>query len=231
MPICRNAQQYQAALRHRVNLFKVARRFAGHICFQSPGRSGDPGAPELRTWNLGLHKRAFRVTKDFSMDRDQLRAMQAPVKQRYLSDPTAALVTLRAEGTLGENATCSIATNRAQIATGLHTAAGGTDLTACSGDMLLQALVACAGVTVGAVATALGVGLRGGTVTAEGDIDFRGTLAVAKDVPVGFKEIRLLISLNTDASSSLREKLLTLTERYCVVYQTLLNGAKITMSL
>ena len=181
--------------------------------------------------NLRLHDTALRVIEDFCMDREQLQAMQAPVKQRYLTDPASALVTLRAEGTLGENATCSIATNRALVAAGLHAAAGGNDLTACSGDMLLQALVACAGVTVGAVATALGIELRGGTVTAEGDLDFRGTLAVAKDVPVGFKQIRIHILLNTDASSSQLEKLLALTERYCVVYQTLLNGSKITMSL
>ncbi len=179
-----------------------------------------------------VSEKAFRVKEAFCMDRDQLRAIQAPVKQRYLSDPASALVTLRAEGTLGENATCSIAANRALVAAGLHPAAGGTDMTAaCSGDMLLQALVACTGVTVGAVATALGIELRGGAVTAEGDIDFRGTLAVAKDVPVGFRQIRLHISLNTDASASQQEKLLALTERYCVVYQTLLNGSKITMSL
>ncbi len=178
-----------------------------------------------------LHEKAFRVKERFCMDRDQLRAMQAPVKQRYLTDPTSALVTLRAKGTLGENATCSIATNDSLVAAGLHPAAGGTDMTACSGDMLLQALVACTGVTVGAVATALGIELRGGAVTAEGDLDFRGTLAVAKDVPVGFRQIRLRISLDTDASSSEREKLLALTERYCVVYQTLLNGSNITMNL
>lgn len=165
------------------------------------------------------------------MNRDQLRAMQAPVKQKYLTDPASALVTLRAEGTLGENATCSIATNRALVAAGLHPAAGGSDLRACSGDMLLQALVACTGVTVGAVATALGIELRGGGVTAEGEIDFRGTLGIAKDVPVGFKQIRLQIFLDTDADSSQREKLLALTERYCVIYQTLLNGSQINMSL
>lgn len=165
------------------------------------------------------------------MNRDQLRAMQAPVKQKYLTDPASALVTLRAEGTLGENATCSIATNRALVAAGLHPAAGGSDLRACSGDMLLQALVACTGVTVGAVATALGIELRGGGVTAEGDIDFRGTLGIAKDVPVGFKQIRLQIFLDTDADSCQREKLLALTERYCVIYQTLLNGSQINMSL
>lgn len=165
------------------------------------------------------------------MDRDQLKAMQAPVKQKYLTDPASALVTLRAAGTLGENATCSVATNRALVTAGLHPAAGGADLTACSGDMLLQALVACTGVTVGVVATALGIELRGGAVTAEGDIDFRGTLGVTKDVPVGFKQIRLQISLDTDADSTQREKLLGLTERYCVVYQTLLNGSEIKMVL
>ena len=165
------------------------------------------------------------------MDREQLRTTQAPLKQRYLTDPASALVTLRAEGALGENATCSVATSRALVEAGFHPATGGTGSAACSGDMLLQALVACAGVTLGAVATALGIELRGGTLTAEGDIDFRGTLGVAKDVPVGFKEIRLYASLNTDASPSQREKLLALTERYCVVYQTLLNGSKISITL
>jgi uncharacterized OsmC-like protein len=165
------------------------------------------------------------------MDRDQLRTMQAPLKQRYLSDPASALVTLRAEGTLGENATCSIPTARALVEAGLHPATGGTGLAACSGDMLLQALVACAGVTLGAVATALGIELTGSTLTAEGDLDFRGTLGVAKDVPVGFKQIRLYVSLNTNATESQREKLLALTERYCVVYQTLLHGSKMTITL
>ena len=165
------------------------------------------------------------------MDREQLRTTQAPLKQRYLTDPASALVTLRAEGALGENATCSVATSRALVEAGLHPATGGTGLAACSGDMLLQALVACTGVTLSAVATALGIKLSGGTLTAEGDIDFRGTLGVAKDVPVGFKEIRLYASLNTDASPSQREKLLALTERYCVVYQTLLDGSKISITL
>ena len=165
------------------------------------------------------------------MDRDQLRTLQAPLKQRYLTDPASALVTLRAEATLGENATCSIATARALVEAGLHPGTGGTGLAVCSGDMLLQALVACAGVTVGAVATALGVQMNGGAVTAEGDLDFRGTLGVARNVPVGFKEIRLSISLDTNATSSQREKLLALTERYCVVYQTLLNGSKMSITL
>jgi uncharacterized OsmC-like protein len=165
------------------------------------------------------------------MDRDQLRTIQAPLKQRYLADPGCALVTLRAEAVLGENASCSVATTRALVEAGLHPAAGGTGVLACSGDMLLQALVACAGVTVGAVATALGIELAGGTLTAEGDLDFRGTLGVVKDVPVGFKDIRLHISLQTDAAAAQREKLLELTKRYCVVYQTLLNGSKISVDI
>jgi uncharacterized OsmC-like protein len=165
------------------------------------------------------------------MDRDQLRTVQAPLKQRYLSDPASALVTLRAEGSLGENVTCNIESARALVEAGLHPGTGGTGLAACSGDMLLQALVACAGVTVGAVATALGIEVKGATVTAEGDLDFRGTLGVARDVPVGFKQIRLSISLNADVPSSQREKLLALTERYCVVYQTLLNGSKMSITL
>jgi uncharacterized OsmC-like protein len=165
------------------------------------------------------------------MDRDQLRAMQAPLKEKYLSEPASALVTLRAEGALGENATCSIATSRALVEAGLHPATGGTGLFACSGDMLLEALVACAGVTVGAVATALGIELSGGRLVAEGDLDFRGTLGVAKDAPVGFKEIRLYISLDTNANPSQRDKLLELTRRYCVVYQTLVNGSRVSIAL
>ncbi|MBW0000380.1 MAG: OsmC family protein [Verrucomicrobia bacterium] len=165
------------------------------------------------------------------MDREQLRARQAPLKQKYVADPESAMVTLRAEGTVGENVTCSIATGRALVEAGLHPATGGAGLAACSGDMLLQALVACAGVTLGAVATSLGIEVRGGTLVAEGDLDFRGTLAVAKDVPVGFKQIRLYISLDTDATSAQREKLLALTKGYCVVYQTLLNGADVMVTL
>ena len=164
------------------------------------------------------------------MDRDQLRAMQAPLKEKYLAEPASALVTLRAEGALGENATCGIATSRALVEAGLHPATGGSGLLACSGDMLLEALVACAGVTVGAVATALGIELSGGRLVAEGDLDFRGTLGVAKDAPVGFKEIRLHISLDTNATPSQRDKLLELTKRYCVVYQTLVNGSKVSIN-
>ena len=165
------------------------------------------------------------------MDGNWLRAVQAPLKQRYLTDPGSALVTLRAEGTLGEEATCSIAVGRALVEAGLHPATGGNGLAACSGDMLLQALVACAGVTLSAVSTALGIEVRRGTLTAEGDLDFRGTLGVAKDAPVGFTQIRLSISLDTDATSDQREKLLALTKRYCVIYQTLLKGSAITMTL
>lgn len=162
------------------------------------------------------------------MDRDELRALQAPLKQRYREDPQSALVTLRAEGSLNEGVACSIATGKALVEAGLHPATGGTGLAACSGDMLLQALVACVGVTVTAVATSLGVKLRGGRVMAEGDLDFRGTLGVEKDVPVGFKQIRLAIDLDADATDEERARLLELTQRYCVVYQTLRNGTEVT---
>jgi uncharacterized OsmC-like protein len=155
------------------------------------------------------------------MNREEMRAVQAPLKERYRGDPAAALVTLRAEGSLGEGASCSVATGRALVEAGLHPATGGTGLLVCSGDMLLQSLVACAGVTLSAVATSLGFPVRGGTLTAEGDLDFRGTLAVSKDVPVGFREIRLWINLDSDLNPEDRRKLLELTERYCVVYQTL----------
>jgi uncharacterized OsmC-like protein len=165
------------------------------------------------------------------MDRDQFRAAQAPLKQRYMADPKLAYVTLRAEGVLGENVTCSVSTGREAVESGLHPATGGTGQTACSGDMLLQALVACAGVTLSAVATALGIEVHGGSVMAEGDLDFRGTLGVAKDAPVGFKQIRLRFSLDSNASETERARLLELTERYCVVYQTLCNGSDISMVL
>ncbi len=161
------------------------------------------------------------------MDREALRALQSPLKERYRDDPTAALVTLRAEGSLLEGASCSVATGRALVEAGLHPATGGTGLQVCSGDMLLQALVACAGVTLSAVATSLGIPLRGGKLTAEGDLDFRGTLGVSKDAPVGFREIRLSIDLDCDAEPEQRRKLIELTERYCVVYQTLRNSPAI----
>ena len=156
------------------------------------------------------------------MDAGELRARQAPVKARYKEEPASALVTLRAEGRVGPGRmTCTVETDAGPVEAGLHPAVGGDGLSACSGAMLLESLVACAGVTLAAVATALGVNLRGGTVAAEGDLDFRGTLGVSKDVPVGLKAIRLRFSLDTDADPDLLDTLLRLTERYCVVYQTL----------
>jgi len=164
------------------------------------------------------------------MNRDELRALQAPLKQRYRDQPAAALVTLRAEGALGENVTCSVATGRALVEAGLHPATGGSGAFACSGDMLLEALVACAGVTLSAVATALGIEVRGGRLEAEGDLDFRGTLGVGGDAPVGFRQIRLFITIDSDASPGERQKLLELTHRYCVVYQTLRNGVDVQIA-
>jgi uncharacterized OsmC-like protein len=165
------------------------------------------------------------------MNADQLRALQAPLKDRYRQDPAAALVTLRARGTLGdEQITCKVDTGRAVVEAGLHPTTGGDGTAACSGDMLLEALVACAGVTLRAVATALGIDLRGGTVTAEGDLDFRGTLGVSKEVPAGFQAIRLRFDLDTDASPEQTATLLKLTERYCVIYQTLRSPPVMTVS-
>ena len=161
------------------------------------------------------------------MNAEELRSLQAPVKERYRQQPETALVTLRAEGRLGEGVTCKIETGKAPVEAGLHPATGGDGLSACSGDMLLEALVGCAGVTLSAVATALGIRLRDATVRAEGDLDFRGTLGVSKDVPVGFRQIRLQFDLDTDASEEQLATLLRLTERYCVVYQTLSRPAKI----
>jgi uncharacterized OsmC-like protein len=155
------------------------------------------------------------------METDALRALQAPLKQRYRDDPGSAVVTLRAAGALGEGIACRVDTGRAMVEAGLHPATGGTGLQACSGDMLLEALVACAGVTLRAVATALGLDVRGGTVRAEGDLDFRGTLGGAKDARVGFEAIRLRFELETDATEDQLDTLLKLTERYCVVLQTL----------
>jgi len=165
------------------------------------------------------------------MNAEQLRALQAPVKDRYRDEPAAALVTLRASGRVGtEGITCNVATGKALVEAGLHPATGGDGLAACSGDMLLEALVACAGVTLRAVATALDIPVRGGTVTAEGDLDFRGTLGVSKGTPVGFKEIRLHFDLDTDAAPEQRETLLKLTKRYCVIYQTLQQPPALSVS-
>ena len=155
------------------------------------------------------------------MKTEELRAIQTPLKERYKAQPGAALITLRAQGRLGEGVTCSVQTGKALVAAGLHPATGGDGLSACSGDMLLQALVACAGVTLNAVATAIGVAVRDGEVRAEGDLDFRGTLGVVKDAPVGFQRIRLSFHLDSDASDDELATLIRLTERYCVVYQTL----------
>ena len=164
------------------------------------------------------------------MNADEIRSLQAPLKERYRQRPDTALVTLRAEGRIGEGVTCKIETGKALVEAGLHPATGGDGLSACSGDMLLEALVACAGVTLRAVATALGIPLRDATVRAEGDLDFRGTLGVSKDVAVGFQQIRLQFDLDTDASEEQLATLLRLTERYCVVYQTLNHPAKIDVS-
>jgi uncharacterized OsmC-like protein len=165
------------------------------------------------------------------MDADQLRTLQAPLKSRYRDEPDAAVITLKASGELGdESITCKVETGRALVEAGLHPATGGDGLSLCSGDMLLEALVACAGVTLKAVATALSIPVRSGKVNAEGDLDFRGTLGVAKDAPVGFRSIRLAFTLDTDAPRDQLDKLLTLTERYCVVYQTLKGTPAVTVS-
>ncbi len=165
------------------------------------------------------------------MNEEQLRGLQAPLKDRYRADPGAALITLEAEGRLGdENITCKVSTGRAMVEAGLHPATGGDGLSACSGDMLLEALVACAGVTLKAVATALSIPLRGGSVRAEGDLDFRGTLGVDKQAPVGFRDIRLSFRLDTDADDEQLETLQKLTERYCVIYQTLCNPPAVKVS-
>jgi len=165
------------------------------------------------------------------MKTEELRAIQVPIKERYKERPDAALITLKAQGRLGEGITCNVQTGKALLAAGLHPATGGDGLTACSGDMLLEALVACAGVTLNAVATAIGVVIRSGAVGAEGDLDFRGTLGVAKDAPVGFQRIRLHFDLDTDASEDQLSTLIRLTERYCVVYQTLRQSPEMTVSV
>ena len=165
------------------------------------------------------------------MNRDELRALQQPLKEQYKTAPSAALITLKATGSIDDNVTCNVETGRALVQAGLHPATGGTGLAACSGDMLLQALVACAGVTLSAVATSIGINLRDARLTAEGDLDFRGTLGVAKDAPVGFQRIRLSIELDTDASETEQKKLVELTERYCVVYQTLSRSPEVVVQI
>lgn len=163
-----------------------------------------------------------------TMERDELRALQEPLKQQYRDDPDAAMITLSAVGHLGEGVTCSVATGRAIANAGLHPATGGDGLSLCSGDMLLEALAACAGVTLGAVATSLDIPVRGGAVRVEGDLDFRGTLAVTKDAAVGFREIRVAFDLDTDATDEQLATLMRLTERYCVVMQTLTHSPTMT---
>jgi uncharacterized OsmC-like protein len=166
------------------------------------------------------------------MDAQALRAMQAPIKDRYKADPQAAVITLKARGTLDDaSIACKVETGRALAVAGLHPATGGSGLELCSGDMLLEALVACAGVTLKAVSTALDVPLRSAAVAAEGDLDFRGTLGVAKDAPVGFRTIRLTFTVDTDAPQEKLDQVLKLTERYCVVYQTIRNGPPVEISL
>jgi uncharacterized OsmC-like protein len=163
------------------------------------------------------------------MTADELRSLQAPLKAQYRDRPETALVTLHAEGRVGENITCKVETGKARLEAGLHPATGGDGQSACSADMLLEALVGCAGVTLSAVATALNISLRAAKIRAEGDLDFRGTLGVSKDTPVGFKQIRLHFDLDTDASEEQLATLIRLTERYCVVYQTLSQPANISV--
>ena len=166
------------------------------------------------------------------MDAAQLRAIQAPIKDRYRANPEDAFITLKAHGSIDDqNIACKVETGRALAVAGLHTATGGSGMELCSGDMLLEALVACAGVTLKAVATALEIPLKSGSVAAEGDLDFRGTLGVDRDAPVGFKQIRLVFDLDTNAPQDQLDQLLKLTERYCVVYQTIRNGPAVEITL
>ena len=161
------------------------------------------------------------------MNSAELKALQAPLKEKYRDDPESAIITLRAEGKIEEGISCKVETGRSLVEAGLHPATGGTGLLACSGDLLLEALVACAGVTVKAVATAIGIDIKEGIVKAEGDLDFKGTLGVSKEVPVGFKNIRLKFQLGSNATGEQLASLAKLTERYCVVYQTLINGVSV----
>ena len=161
------------------------------------------------------------------MNSEELKKSQAPLKEKYRHEPEAAMVTLKASGNLSEGISCKVETGRALVKAGLHAASGGTGMLACSGDLLLEALVACAGVTVQAVSTSLGLEIKNGTVTAEGDLDFRGTLGVSKEVPVGFISIRLSFNLDLEATSDQMQTLAKLTERYCVVYQTLTKGVAV----
>ena len=164
------------------------------------------------------------------MNSEQLKNLQAPIKEKYREQPGAAIITLTAQGKIGEGISCQVETGKKMIEAGLHPATGGTGMLACSGDLLLEALVACAGVTIAAVATAIAVEIKAGTVKAEGDLDFRGTLGVSKEAPVGFKNIRLSFVLETNATEEQMQSLAKLTERYCVVYQTLVKGVQVEAS-
>ena len=164
------------------------------------------------------------------MTADEIKALQAPLKEKYRQNPESAIITLRIEGKVSDNITCSVQTGKALVEAGLHPATGGTGLLACSGDMLLEALVACAGVTFGAVSTALGINVKDAIIKAEGDLDFRGTLGVSKEADVGFKAIRLKFLINSDATEDQLQTLQKLTERYCVIYQTIVKGANIDSS-
>jgi uncharacterized OsmC-like protein len=202
----------------------------------SPGLTrprASAGAPSARpTSAAAAHLNFARLSPVMPMmEREELRAVQAPLKERYESEPDAALVTLSASGTLGEGISCSVDTGRALAAAGLHPASGGDGSLLCSGDMLLEALAACAGVTLGAVSTSLGIAVESGTVHAEGDLDFRGTLAVDRDTPVGFRAIRLRFELETEAGEEELATLLKLTERYCVVLRTLASPPELSASL
>ena len=161
------------------------------------------------------------------MNATDLKNLQTPLKDKYREHPESAVITLKAQGKVGEGISCRVETGKAMVEAGLHPATGGTGMLACSGDMLLEALVACAGVTLQAVSTAIGVEINGGTITAEGDLDFKGTLGVSKEVPVGFKNIRLQFDLDTNANDEQMASLKKLTERYCVVYQTITKGVEI----
>ena len=164
------------------------------------------------------------------MKAEELRSLQKPLKDRYRSEPATALITLKAKGRIGEGIVCKLETGKALVEAGLHSATGGNGMSACSGDMLLEALVACAGVTLAAVATAIGINLRDAVVQAEGDLDFRGTLGVSPEAPVGFQRVRLHFELDTDATDKQVSRLIDLTERYCVVFQTLRQSPEISVS-
>ena len=169
------------------------------------------------------------IINDYPMKSEELRSIQKPIKDRYRKQPDSALITLKAQGRVGEGVTCNIQTGKALVEAGLHPATGGNGMSVCSGDMLLEALVACAGVTLASVATALDIQLRDAIVRAEGDLDFRGTLGVSKEAAVGFQQIRLHFDLDTDASEEMISKLVSLTERYCVVYQTIRQSPQMTV--